>query len=101
MQLCIAPDKEFQNKVPYRSIHGKYPYKLYLEVKGNCKYGRFIVVVDDKPFADVDSILVKDASQQSQNDNGPKREKFVYNVRKVDIFEIGDNLITVFRLTKK
>lgn len=101
MQLCIAPDKELPNKVPYRSIHGKYPYKLYLEVKGNCKYGRFIVVVSDKPFDEVDSVLVKDISQQSQNSNGPKRETFVYNVRKVDIFEVGDTPINVFKIVKK
>lgn len=56
MTLKIVKDKTYNKKVLASEIHGKYPYKLYLEIKGNTNIGRYIVVVSDKQLNTTESI---------------------------------------------
>ena len=42
MELIIKQDKSIQGKVLANKIHGKFPYKLYLEMIGNSIYGDYI-----------------------------------------------------------
>lgn len=61
MTLRIIKDKTYNKKVLASEIHGKYPYKLYLEIKGNTNIGRYIVVVSNKELnsEDIDKITIQ------------------------------------------
>ena len=103
MQIKIEEHASYKEKVPYTAVHGKFPYKLYLEVKGNCKYGRYIVVVSNKELKDVDSIQIKVNSKQSvdalQQINVVKQKDFiVFNAKQVTMFDIINTPLYVFKL---
>lgn len=102
MQLKIEEHASYKEKVPYTAIHGKFPYKLYLEVKGNCKYGRYIVVVSDKELKDVESIQIKVNSKQSldalQQINVVKQRDFIiFNAKQVTVFDVANIPLYVFK----
>lgn len=62
MTLKIIKDKTYNTKMMPSEIHGKHPYKLYLEIKGNTNIGRYIVVVSDKQLNlsdDIDEVSVQ------------------------------------------
>lgn len=70
MQIKIKKDKRYKNKVTPNEIHGKYPYKLYLETMGNCVYGRYIAVISNRQLnknGKVDSILVDVSDRVNKN----------------------------------
>lgn len=116
MTLNIKPDKEHTTQVRAMDIHGKYPYKLYLEIRGNTNIGRFIVVISDKQLnktEKVEDILIQVKEQEStsffkrkaqaQNtkpgmigDGIFKR----YRVRETSILQVGEEPIFVFRPIK-
>lgn len=103
MQIKIEEHASYKEKVPYTAVHGKFPYKLYLEVKGNCKYGRYIVVVSNKELKDVDSIQIKVNSKQSvdalQQINVVKQKDFiVFNAKQVTMFDVINIPLCVFKL---
>lgn len=43
--MTIKRVVEYDKPMPIPEIHGKYPFKLYLEMIGTNKYGRYIVIV--------------------------------------------------------
>lgn len=116
MTLSIKPDKEHTTQVKAMDIHGKYPYKLYLEIRGNTNIGRFIVVISDRQLnkeEKVEDILVQVKEQEStsffkrrtqaQNakpgmigDGIFKR----YKVRETNILQVGNEPVYVFRPIK-
>ena len=63
MEIRIIQSKKFDKSVGYKEIHGKFPYKAYLEIIGNRKYGKTIAVISDKPISPtgegVDSIIIQ------------------------------------------
>lgn len=102
MQIKIEEHASYKEKVPYTAIHGKFPYKLYLEVKGNCKYGRYIVVVSDTELKDVESIQIKVNSKQSMDNlqqvNVVKQKDFIiFNAKQVPVFDVVNIPLYVFK----
>ena len=114
MVLNIVRDQLYKDKVLATNIHGKYPYKLYLEVKGNSNIGRYIVVVSDEQLnkdEKIDSISIKlDTSKKQLKNinttvvkpNTSTNGYFVtYKVKESNILEIGDTPILVYKSTKE
>lgn len=113
MVLNIIRDESYKDKVSAISIHGKHPYKLYLEVKGNSNIGRYIVVIGNNQIDEkdkVDSISIKLNSNKRNvkniNTNIVKPNTttdgyFVtYKVRESSILEVGNTPILVYRSVK-
>lgn len=114
MNLYIKEKKDISEKVIAKSIHGKYPYKIYLEIKGNSKYGKYIVIVsnaDLKNNQSVDSICIKldNVNKKKRRISGDivrpnainGENSALYKVREVNIIEIGDTPILVFEEDKE
>lgn len=112
MQLRIKKDTRFKDKVCAKQIHGKFPYKLYLQVKGNCLYGQYIVVVSNKQLdgsGKIDSViiqLVDKISMRAEQDiltnnvgsrpNSINGDIMKYSVNQVNILNVGDAKMHVF-----
>lgn len=114
MVLNIVRDPLYKDKVLAMSIHGKHPYKLYLEVKGNSNIGRYIVVVSNEQLnknGKVDSISIKLNTSRKQlkninttvvKPNTSTNGYFVtYKVKESSILEIGDTPILVYKSAKE
>lgn len=114
MVLNIVRDTSYKDKVQAMSIHGKYPYKLYLEVKGNSNVGRYIVVIANSQINKselVDSISIKLNSDKRKarnvntavvKPNTTTDGYFItYKVKEVSILDVGDTPILVYRSTKE
>lgn len=61
MTITIKRDTRWNKKVKVGMIHGRYPYKMYLEVEGNSKIGNYIVVVGNEPLGNglVNSVIIQ------------------------------------------
>lgn len=63
MEIRIIQSSDYKEPVNYKAIHGKYPYKLYLEVKGNNRYGKYIAIISDKPIKqndnEIESVVIQ------------------------------------------
>lgn len=113
MVLNIIRDTSYKDKVEAMDIHGKYPYKLYLEVKGNSNVGRYIVVIGNSKIVNdeqVDSVSIKLDSNNKKAKSATAMVKpntttdgyFVtYKVREISILEVGDTPILVYRSAKE
>lgn len=114
MVLNITRDVSYKDKVSAMSIHGKYPYKLYLEVKGNSKIGRYIVVISNsqinkKQAIDSISIRLDNSARQSRNINTnivkPNTTSdgyfITYKVKEISVLDVGDTPILVYRSVKE
>lgn len=114
MVLNIIRDPLYKDKVLAMDIHGKHPYKLYLEVKGNSNIGRYIVVVSDEQLnknEKIDSISIKLNTSKKQlkninttvvKPNTSTNGYFVtYKVKESSILEIGNTPILVYKSAKE
>ncbi len=114
MNLYIKEKKDISEKVIAKSIHGKYPYKIYLEIKGSSKYGKYIVIVSDidlKNNQSVDSICIKldNVNKKKRRASGDivrpnainGESSALYKVKEVNIIEVGDTPIIVFEEDKE
>lgn len=101
MQLKIEQNSLYSDKVLYNVIHGKHPYKTYLEIIGNCRYGRYIAIVSNTKLDNIDSILVKinktELEGYERMNNMLNKNFLTYRVKEVDIFTVGDTPLTVFK----
>lgn len=113
MVLDIVRDQSYKDKVLAMNIHGKYPYKLYLEIKGNSNIGRYIVVIGDKQLNKdnrIDSISIKlnsNKSLKNVNTSIVKPNTYIdgyfvtYQVREINVLDVGDTPIWVYKSTKE
>lgn len=110
MNIDIERDKSFKTKIKAKDIHGLYPYKLYLEIKGNSKLGKYIVVVSDTQLNSKDKIdeivihlenaAIKSnnyINQQVSRPNMVDANKVKYKVRERNIIDVDDNYLIVFK----
>ena len=111
MNIKIIRDKNYDT-VSAPEIHGKYPYKLYLEIIGNSNIGRYIVVVsnqllkDDEQIDEITIQLVDKVSttnrlakviRQGNRPNIVGNEYFIkYRVKESSILDVGNNKLMVF-----
>ena len=116
MNIVIKRDKEYDT-VKATDIHGKYPYKLYLEIIGNSNIGRYIVIVSNKILNEIEPIdeitiqLVDKVStankaarilRQGNRPNMVGNDYFIkYKVKEKSILDVGNNPIMVFRSVKE
>lgn len=62
MVVEIKKSTQYNDKIVPNMIHGKHPYKIYLEIKGNSNIGKYIVVIsnqDIKNGHNIDSVTIK------------------------------------------
>lgn len=116
MNIKIIRDKDYDT-VLAPEIHGKYPYKLYLEIIGNSNIGRYIVVVSNKQLNEIEPVneitvqLVDKVStankaariiRQGNRPNMVGNDYFIkYKVKEKNILDIGNNKIHVYRSVKE
>lgn len=115
MTIKIIRDKQYSEPVHAIDVHGKYPYKLYLEIIGNTNIGRYIVVISDKQLnieESVNSIIVQLTEKvlntrsakhlrQGNRPNMVGNEYFLkYRVKESDILKVGNNELLVFKPIK-
>jgi hypothetical protein len=116
MILNIERDKNYSDKVIATDIHGKYPYKLYLEIKGSSKIGRYIVVISDEQLNKDSSVEMISIKLDKKKRKTPRIESNTniirpntvsnddyyvnYKVRETSILEVGDSPILVYKAGK-
>jgi len=107
MNILIKRKEDIDGKIKVKNIHGDYPYKLYLEIKGNNKYGQYIMVVSNEdlhgkePITSV-CIKIKDKVKK-KNNNGIVRphsvngeDSIYYNVREINFLDVQNEEMIVF-----
>ena len=114
MEIIIRKDKNIQNKILANKIHGKYPYKAYLQMIGNSLYGEYIAVISNTPIktgeSQIDKVIIQledkmsSATKKSINSNiqGMRpntidNKAARYKVKEVNVLEVGQTPILVFR----
>lgn len=107
MTLRIALDKQYKDKVNPLEIHGKYPYKLYLEIIGNSNIGKFIVVISEKQIDNVTDVEIQLENTQHKTmfmGNKPNLSSdgfFIkHKVRETTILKVKDTPIHIYRTLK-
>lgn len=113
MTIKIVKDEKYENKVKPQSIHGLYPYKLYLKILGNSNIGEYIVVVSDKQLnkrGEVDEIIIKiknEKKQRKRSENNIVQPNILsngyglrYRVKETSILEVGNTKIDVYKPEK-
>lgn len=114
MELIVRKDKNIQGKVLASRIHGKFPYKVYLQMIGNSVYGEYIAIIsnqeiktgnskidtviiqlEDKMSADTQRLIRTNAQGMRPNTVDNKAAK--YKVKEVNILDIGKTPLMVFR----
>lgn len=114
MVLNIVRDNSYKDKVHAMSIHGKHPYKLYLEIKGNSKIGRYIVVIANSQL-DKDGIIdsvsiklpyekrrIKNVNTNIVKPNTTSDGYFItYKVKEVSVLDVCDTPILVYRSARE
>lgn len=114
MEIIVRKDKAIQNKVPANKIHGKYPYKSYLQMIGNSLYGEYIAVISNTPIKNgseqIDRIIIQledkmslttkksiNSNMQGMRPNTVDNKTARYKVKEVNVLEVGQTPILVFR----
>ena len=101
MQLKVVRDPAYNTKMHYKQIHGKFPYKTYLELKGNSKYGRFIAVVSDSKIEDITEIAIKiEDNNRTAIDsmtNAIRKDYLIYKVKEINVLELETTPIFIFK----
>lgn len=105
--------KNHEGKVSISEVHGKYPYKLYLEIRGNSNIGRYIVVVSNsqlnkKEAVDEIKIKINNGSVQKKKKQQIVKPNMMgdgfytqYKVREVSVLDIGNVPILVYTPIKE
>ena len=109
MLIDVVKDKDYSDKVHAMDIHGKYPYKIYLEVRGNSNIGKYIVIISSKQLNkdnEIDEISIKlKAKVANTNIIKPNTSTdgyyIHYKVKEVNILDVGDTPIMVYRSAKE
>ena len=115
MGLEIKRDKRYKHPVKGASIHGKYAYKLYLEILGNSNIGRYIVVVSSEPIKDsknINEINVQLSDKIEQFKSISENNKIIkpnminqyyvrYRVREKSILDLMNTEMFIFRQIKQ
>jgi hypothetical protein len=114
MKLEIIKSNKYKEPVGIKDVHGKYPYKLYLEIRGNTTIGRYLVVVSETQLGVkdvIDQIVIhvadsagniQKAKRTSQNPTIVKPNMsgnmymLSYKVREVDVLKVGKEMIWVY-----
>lgn len=105
MTLKIIQDMQYPNPVNLIDIHGKYPYKTYLEIKGNSRFGKFVAIVGDKPLKDITNIIIniKDRAKISHTNtvrpNHSSLYEIRYKVKEVNAVGLENETMYVFKCT--
>lgn len=107
MEIFIKQDKTVTEQKA-SEIHGNYPYKLYLEIAGTDKLGRFIAVVSNSDFDfkdKVDKISIKEKEKSKVLDDKILKPNMILNgsyitymVKEVSILDIRDEKMNIYRL---
>lgn len=108
MTIDIKRDTNFDKKVRAGMIHGKFPYKMYLEILGVSLIGKYIVVVGDKPLGNglVDSVLIQTTDKEIKEDQSvskfakPNMEgnyHIRYSVKEMNVLDVPDVPLVVFK----
>lgn len=109
MLIDVVKDKDYSNKVQAMDIHGKYPYKIYLEVRGNSNIGKYIVIISSEQLnkdSEIDEISIK-LKDKIANTNIIKPNTSTdgyyihYKVKEVNILDVGDTPIMVYRSARE
>ena len=114
MKIDIVRDEKIKGTELASSIHGKYPYKIYLEVMGNSNIGKYIVVISNEQLNKgnkVDEIVVL-LSDKVNKYNKYKFESQIakpnminqyfvrYRVREKSIIDVENMQLQVFKPVK-
>lgn len=110
MKINIIKDNRYNDKEIPKNIHGKYPYKYYLEIRGNSNIGRYIAVISDKNLCinkeDIDeiSIKIKEEKKRKLNSNNIVKPNMIgnslyitYKVREVSILDVQNIPMEIYR----
>lgn len=117
MELIIKQDKSIQGKVLANKIHGKFPYKLYLEMIGNSIYGDYIAIISNEEITNnkspIDTVIIQLEDKMSMDTqrlirsntqgirpNTVSNKAAKYKVKEVNVLDIGRKPIMVFRPIK-
>jgi len=108
MNIFIKRKEDIEDKVNVTSLHGKFPYKIYLEIKGNNKYGQYIMIVSNKdlhgkePISSV-CVEIKGVNKKKRTNNGIVKPNSIngensiyYNVREVNFIDVQNESMFVF-----
>ena len=109
MGIKVMRHEGFKDKVLPSTIHGKYPYKAYLEIRGNSNFGSHLVVIskDDISKSGLDEISIrvkgKSASKSKTSEvikpNTSNNGFYInYKVREISILDIQDVAMYVFKV---
>ena len=108
MTLNIEENNSFGNTVKAYSIHGKFPYKAYLEILGNSTVGQYIVVVSNKPITTagnkIENIVISRKHKSSigaavkLNTVSNGGYNLSYKVKEISILDVKDKQLRLFNL---
>jgi hypothetical protein len=114
MKLDIIKSNRHRDAVNTKDIHGKYPYKLYLEIRGNTSIGRYLVVVSTVQLdarEAVDQIVIHMADEKGNIQKASRKNQenpivkpnmsgnmymLTYKVREVDVLKVGNEKLQVY-----
>lgn len=101
--IKIIQDSSIKDKVNFKDIHGMFPYKKYLEMIGLCQFGKYIVIVSDKPIEDdCTTVYIKNENMVQNGVGALLNKKFLqYRAKETDIFTVNDSKIFVFKPMKQ
>lgn len=108
MKIKIKKHSKYKDKVVAKDIHGLFPYKAYLQLKGNSNIGQFIVVVSDKDLHKNDEKIneIEILISTKQRDTTIVRpsafngETAYFEVIETNILKVKDSRIYVFETLK-
>lgn len=109
MGIKIMRHSGFKDKVLPSTIHGKYPYKAYLEIRGNSNFGSHIIVIskDDISKCGLDEISIrvsgrattKNKTSEVVKPNTSNNGFYInYKVKELNILDIQDVAMYVFKV---
>lgn len=111
MELIIKKDTVLKDKVLPNRIHGKFPYKTYLQMLGNCSYGDYIAIISNTPIpTGLNQVIVQLGEKlsmetlhsirmniQGNRPNAIDSNAERYRVKEVSVLDVGNTPLLVFR----
>lgn len=115
MEIIIKKDTGLKEKVTANKIHGKFPYKTYLQLFGNSTYGDYIAVISNRPIQpNLDTVVIqlkdklsmgtKNSIRMNVQGNRPNSidgSAERYKVKEVSVLDVGTTPLLVFRPVEK